>query len=769
MSSRVTMRDLLAGLLLIWPTMASGQTSPTGTVVGHVRDAQTGEPLVFANVMVEHTTAGTVTDRSGAYRLPGLRPGETHIVAAFMGYREGHRVIRVRSGKIDSLDFALEPTVMEMGTVVVTGTATPHLVEDAPVRTEVIPRLIIERKQAPNLAEALSFHTGVRVENNCQNCNFTQVRILGMQGRYSQILIDGDPVVSSLAGVYGLEHIPEEMIDQIEIVKGGGSALYGAGAVAGVVNVITRRPMTNRVRVRYRHHSTGGIPDSHMSALAETVNGSGTSGAYIFGSTRRRSPYDHNRDGYSELGSLQNESAGFKFYYQPGEEEELLASFHHIHEERRGGNKFTLPVHEADIAEWTEHRRTGGSVRWTQRTGPAFDYRLFYSFSITDRRSYYGGLEGDTPQDRLDALAYYGNSDDPLHIGGFQANYQGGAHLLTFGSRYSYDGLTDRTASETAYYVDEAYTNVGIFAQDNLHLGPEEEVEFVFGVRLDRHSQLSDWIVSPRLNGKFILGGGFLLRAACSTGFKPPQIYSEDLHLCGLEGDQRVIRNAADLREERSTTLSTGLEYMGRLEGMPAMVSLTLFRTRMDDSFTEVFVASQGDIEFWERRNSEGSGVAGAEIDAGIRPSSAIELRGGCTYVRGRYDAPHEDFGTRRFLRTPEFTANLQLDAHLSSRLELFLGGSFTGRADVPHEIVVEGQEDPELRLERSSEFIQIDAGLSWLLPLTDELETTLSLGVKNLMDSYQEDLDRGRSRDPAYIYGPARPRTYYAAFGSSF
>ncbi len=760
---------LITGLLLIWQPTVHAQSGQTGTITGRVVDAETREPLVFANVTVEHTTIGTFTNTQGEDRLLNLQAGETHIVATVIGYKEGHQVVTVRAGQTDSLNFALEQTIMEIGTVVVTGTATPHLLEDTPVRTEVIPRILIERRQAPNLAEALSFHTGVRVENNCQNCNFSQVRILGMQGKYSQILIDGDPVVSSLASVYGLEHFPEEMVDQIEIVKGGGSALYGAGAVAGVINMITRRPMTNQVRIQYRHHSTGGIPDPHLSAVAETVNSTGTSGAYVFGSTRRRSPYDHNGDGYSELGSLKNESVGFKLYYKPRPESEFLVSYHHIHEERRGGNMFDLPVHEADIAEWIEHWRSGGSIRWAQRTGPAFDYRLYYSYSIINRRSYFGGLDGETPEDQLNALTFYGKSDNPLHLVGMQANYLIGAHLLTFGSQYSYDGLTDRTAAETAYYIDDAYSNTGLFVQDNLHIGPEKEIEFVFGLRLDKHSELSDWIISPRVNGKFDLGGGFLLRGAYTTGFKPPQTYSEDLHLCGLEGDQRIIRNAAELSEERSNTISTGVEYLGRLKDMPAMASLTVFRTHMDDSFTERFVATRGNIELWERVNSDGAGVRGTELDVGIRPSAGVELRGGCTYIHSRYDSPHEDFGTKRFLRSPDLTANLQLYLHPFNRIECFAAGTFIGEADVPHEVAVEGQEDPELCLERSSSFVQIDTGLTYRLPLDRGMEMKINLGIKNITNTYQKDLDRGRSRDPAYVYGPTRPRTLYFGFETSF
>jgi outer membrane receptor for ferrienterochelin and colicins len=715
-------------VLTLGIVQAGWANTATGIIQGIVIDAETHKPLPGVNIFVEHTTIGAATDRDGIYLITKIPVGEVHLVASMMGYKLERKIIEVVSGQKIRVDFELKSTILEMGAIVITGTATPHLVEDMPVRTEVIPRRRIEQKQACNLAEALSFHTGIRVENNCQNCNFTQVRILGMDGKYSQILIDGDPVVSSLAGVYGLEHFPEEMVDQIEIVKGSGSSLYGAGAVAGVVNMITRRPIINQVRIRYLGNATNGEMDQHLGAVAETVNEKGTSGAYVFGSFRTRNPYDHNGDGFSELGQLRNESIGFKWYYKPLETGELLTSFHRIHDERRGGNKFDLPAHEAEIAEWIAHWRSGGTVRWSHRPFALFDYRIYYSFSVENRESYYGGLGGDTNQDRLDALAFYGKTD-----------------------------------------VDALYINTGIFLQDNIHFGAEDEIEFVLGVRMDKHSELNNWIYSPRINGKFNIWKGFTLRGAFTTGFKPPQTYDEDLHLCGIEGDQRVIRNAPDLKEERSNSMSVGIEFQGYVNTIPMMVSLTGFKIRLEDAFTEEFVAKEGVIERWERINSDGAGVKGVEIDLGIRPVTMIEVLGGFTYTNGEYDSPLVDFGTKKFLRTPELTGNINLTFNLADWLDLYVRGNYIGKADVPHEVVIEGQEDPELRLERSESFFQIDLGLTYRFPVNTGLNAKLNMGIKNLTNAYQKDLDKGPDRDPAYVYGPIRPRTIYVGFETAF
>ncbi|MCD6413548.1 MAG: TonB-dependent receptor, partial [Elusimicrobia bacterium] len=131
---------------------------------------------------------------------------------------------------------------LELEEVVITGTKTERKLKDVPVRTEIITAKEIEEKGAASLYEALEGIPGIRVEQQCSYCNFSIVRMQGMAAGHVQVLIDGQPIFSGLAGVYGLQQIPTANIERIEIVKGAGSALYGASAIAGVINIITKKP-----------------------------------------------------------------------------------------------------------------------------------------------------------------------------------------------------------------------------------------------------------------------------------------------------------------------------------------------------------------------------------------------------------------------------------------------------------------------------------------------------------------------------------------------
>jgi len=358
---------------------------------------------------------------------------------------------------------------------------------------------------------------------------------------------------------------------------------------------------------------------------------------------------------------------------------------------------------------------------------------------------------------------------NPLHIGGLQANFNLGSQLFSAGIQYSNDGLKDEAAANPTYHIDEVYDDIGFFIQDNLHFGPEEELELVVGARVDKHSEVKNVIFSPRFNLKYQFGRGFNLRASVTSGFKAPQTYDEDLHLCAVGGDQRITRNFEELKEERSLSYSGGLDFIGYMGSIPLMFAATGFLTDLTNVFMIKYIEKSGNIEIWERVNGEGAVVKGIEFDLGIRPITKLELRSGLTLKRNRYNQILEDFGTKEFLRTPDVYGNFRVSYDINSRCSIFTAANYTGSALIPHEVLVEGQEDPDLILEKSRSFIEIDLGLSYRYTFYQGLKGKVSLGVKNITNAFQDKLDRGPNRDPAYTYGPRIPRTMYFAITTSF
>ena len=219
--------------------------------------------------------------------------------------------------------------------------------------------------QSAQIREGLDFCPGLRTETDCQNCGFSQLRINGMEGAYSQILINGHPVFSSLAGVYGLELVPSNMIDRIEVVRGGGSALYGSNAIAGTVNILLKDPLSNTFSIGVNEGSIGiGVSgntkparDFSFQANGSVVSNDRKAGMALFGYYQDKTPFDANDDGFSELPEINNMTFGIRGFHRIGYHNKLTLDMFHIEEDRRGGGPFDVPEHEADIAESIKHTR----------------------------------------------------------------------------------------------------------------------------------------------------------------------------------------------------------------------------------------------------------------------------------------------------------------------------------------------------------------------------------------------------------------------------
>lgn len=180
--------------------------------------------------------------------------------------------------------------VFMLDQVVVTSSKSEVKRRESPSLVNVMTGKLLTTVGACSLADGLDFQPGVRVENDCQNCGFTQVRINGLDGHYSQILMNSRPVFSALTGVYGLEQIPANMIDRIEVMRGGGSALFGSSAIGGTINIITKDPRENSAKISHTLTSIGpsGSLDNNTTLNASVVTDNDKAGIFIYGQSRYR-------------------------------------------------------------------------------------------------------------------------------------------------------------------------------------------------------------------------------------------------------------------------------------------------------------------------------------------------------------------------------------------------------------------------------------------------------------------------------------------------
>ena len=279
----------------------------------------------------------------------------------------------------------------QMQEVVVTGTRSEKLLAETPVRTQLVTRTDLEAFQARSLADACEFTPGLRILNNCQNCNFTTLSMLGLEGKYSQVLYDGQAVFSGLALVYGLEQIPTRLIDRIEVVKGGGSSLYGPGAVGGVVNVIPHEPVESMASAAVSYEDMDGSTNYSTSFNADVVSRDGQTAATIYGQGDRVSPYDRDGDGFTDIGRRDGSAFGLRVLRDIANGGRVTLDYSRIFEDRRGGDRLDGPPFDSEIAEWIRTWRNTASVSWRQPWSESFTLQASLNYADTDRSTYYGG------------------------------------------------------------------------------------------------------------------------------------------------------------------------------------------------------------------------------------------------------------------------------------------------------------------------------------------------------------------------------------------
>ena len=750
------------------------------TIHGHVTDSHTKEHIPYITITIDGTTIGTTTDATGHYTLYHVPVGKFVVSVSAIGYATQNKEVEVECGTDLQLNFETTEEQISVDAVVVSANRNATKRSEAPTLVNIVDSDLLNKVSAPTLAEGLSFQPGVRVENSCQNCGFAQVRINGLSGQYSQIVINSRPVFSALAGVYGLEHIPANMVERIEVVRGGGSALYGSSAIGGTINIITKEPLRNYGELAHTLTSTGitGALDNNTTLNASLVTDDRKAGLTIYGQNRMRDAYDHDHDGFVEIPVIKSQTIGTQAYIKTSAYSKLTLDYHATSEYRRGGDKLDQPPHEAMIAETTDHLINSGGLSFEGTSKDSrHRYSVFASAQSTNRESYYGA--------NMDPNAY-GKTDGITAVAGAQYLYRLKIFELTTGLEYNYDYLFDNPIGYVAQGFKSMQTeqhihNASIFAQGEFKFN---KWGFLVGGRFDNwYSASADKylpIFSPRVTLRYNPTHNINLRATYGSGFRAPQAFDEDLHILIVGGERTRIRLADDLKEERSHTATLSADMYKTWGRVQANLLVEGFYTKLNDVFALRSTGTEGEdgATIHERYNGSGATVAGLNVEGKLAYAPWIEAAAGVTLQLGKYDTPEKwsdddevALATDMF-RSPNVYGYFTLSSQPVKNFKIDLSGNYMGRMYVEHYaggMLPDGSTLEKDRIERTNPFFDLGVKLSYDFKIWKTIGLQVNAGVRNILNSYQRDFDRGANRDSGYIYGPSLPRSIFVGAKLSF
>ncbi len=541
-------RIILVVLLVAVSVGAAGQEP--GRIRVEVRAG--ADAVAGAAVVVGGTTQ--VTDAAGVALVPAPA-GVVQVTVVLEGFVPVTLPVTLVAGEERAVRVELKPELtLEEEVTVVASTRTGRRIEDQPMRVEALDREEIEEKMLMtpgDIVMMLNEMGGMRVQTTSPSLGAASVRIQGMRGRYTRILSDGLPLYGSQPGGLGLLQIPPMDLGQVEVIKGVASALYGAGAMGGVVNLLSRRPGDEAEREILFNQSTRGATDGVLwlsTPLSETW------GMTLVGGGHRQDRTDVDGDGWTDLAGYGRGVVRPRFFWDDGQGRSLFLTAGATRETRSGGTEpgRVLPAAEAPYREALDTRRQDFGALWQTLAG-----RSVVTARAAFARQRHEHRFGETlERDRHDT-----------GFAEIAVRRTAGRHTWVAGAAVEHDAYRPADVPRFGH----AFTTPGLFVQDDVDV--RSWLALSMSGRLDRHSEYG-WFLSPRVSA-LLRSGDWLTRLSAGTGFFGPTALTEETEAAGL------TRLTVDgpLRAERGRSFSMDLT---RTHG-PAAYTVTVFGSRIAD------------------------------------------------------------------------------------------------------------------------------------------------------------------------------------------
>jgi outer membrane receptor for ferrienterochelin and colicins len=522
-----------------------------------------GGPLSGVNIAIMDLLKGSFSDTSGEYEIRKVTPGKYSLRASFVGFKEVQREVEIKAGKILTVNIEMEEVSSKLGDLVVTGTMRETFVRNSPVKVEVVNvRRLQQGKVSANFMDLIGNVNGLSTQLNCGVCGTNAIRINGVEGPNTAVLIDGMPILGALASVYGLNGISPSIIDQVEVIKGPQSTLYGTQALGGVVNIITKNPInTPTFVVEAYGESTTREGNINIAASPKLGRFNGFLSADI---NRNNHYFDHNDDGFNDRPNQMRVALfGKGILESPIGEQRLNVAVKYLNEDRMGG---VLDFSDALRGSNTVY----GESIYTRRAELLAEYRpaglserlrINTAFTYHSQDSFYGSTAYDATQNIAFGQATWAQplTEDVR---------------LLLGSTLRYETYDDNTPA-TLNGADLRFTP-GVFTQTEITSG---EVTLLAGLRLDHHSE-HGLVTAPRLSVKYSPTELTTFRASAGTGFRVVNVFTED-H-AALTGSRQVIFKE-DLAPERSKSITASVEHILPFGVNPLTLTIDGFYTHFSN------------------------------------------------------------------------------------------------------------------------------------------------------------------------------------------
>lgn len=535
-----------------------------------VKDDETRLPLIGATAYIDILKRGGAADTSGQIKINDIPAGKYEVKLSCIGYLSADRTFTVPSKLIDgAIEIFLEPMAGELAEVVIQTNRTGQNRSESPTRIEALPAEELDEKatmRPGDIKRLLGEVAGVQVRATSAVSGLAGFRMQGLESRYTQLLQDGFPVYDGFSGGLGLVQVSPLNLNQVEVIKGSASTLYGGGAIAGLINLITKTP--------------GQRPEFNLLINQNSAKGSDASGFYsrrwnrvgvtLFSAYNLNGAYDPGSTGFSAIPKTNRFLFNPKIFWKLGSKDSLWMGVNLLNENRIGGDMKVIAGVADDQHQYFERNisdRLSSQISYTHK------------FSVTGQWNFKNAISYFKRSITQPQLLFQGVQVSSYTEVNFSQNTKAGDFVA--GANVWTDHLTPKKGSVNLSYARDAY---GIFVQHTLK--PAAWIALESGLRLDGNTpspakSANGWFLVPRVNALFKVDEHWSSRIGGGLGYKMPDIFNEEAEERGYRNLQALNLDA--IKAERSVGTNWDVTYKGAVGDAFLQINQLLFLTKVND------------------------------------------------------------------------------------------------------------------------------------------------------------------------------------------
>ena len=722
---------------LILPFIINAQLTNVNGVV----KSESGT-LGYASVSLLNSENGVIADGNGYFEIEIDLLKDNNLLISYIGHVSKKISLTNKNLNFNNLIIYLEEDINGLNEIVVTGTLKDEYVTESPVKVNVITAKKINSflpSAGTNITKIVQLINGAQEVIACGVCYTNSISINGLEGPYTSVLMDGIPMYGNLASVYGLNGIPNMIIDRLEIVKGPSSTLYGSEAVAGVINIITKNPK-DQPFISLDVQATSHL-ESYLN-MAVTNKIGKTTGYFGVNWDRKNDYDDYNNDGFGDDINLDRISLFNKWNISRKSKKQFIISSRYYFEDRRNGVQEFLK--NGNYKNLRGSEKIYGESIYTYRF-ELFgkyefdfieDFEVNYSYSKHDQNSYYGS-------------DYYVAKQD-IFFTQFTLSKKYNKHDFLYGLSIKNNLYDDNTIATEKVINGDILNNAsnqfipGLLVQDQFK--SSDKISLVGGLRLD-HFKDHGLIFAPSFHIKYNPGQWLAFRLNVGTGFRLVNLFAED-H--AFVTGQREVKIVEELQPEKSKSLILNTNYIYTGFNGSGNFDIDLFYTY----FSNKIIPNYDIQKYIIYQNSEGysysKGVSGAWNHSFL---NGIAFTLNFNHQVVKYTENNNNIKTMFDMEhSPRWTAGLNIKFPLNNTWSINTSSNYVGIMQLPEvfDMLNNGQISEISRPRKSKPFSLHNVNINGKLSNKNEVY----FGILNIFNFRQKESPLVAYNDPNYNKG---------------